>query len=222
MGLRALEETTMVVAIDGPAGVGKSSVAAWVSREYGFFNLNSGAFYRAMALKVLDEKIDPENHREVRALASTVTLDIADKRLRMNGQDVEDRLRNDDVDRASSIVSSIVEVRHLVNCQLRRVAGFFSLVAEGRDMGSVVFPDAELKIYLDAHPSVRALRRFNQGMSTMSLAELENAIRERDYRDRNKAEGSLMIADDAHLIDSSDLTLQEVYARVAKLIEACL
>jgi len=212
----------MVVAIDGPAGVGKSSVAAWIARQYGFFNLNSGAFYRAIALKVLDEKINPENQAGVMAIASTVTLDIVDKRLHMNNQDVEDRLRNDDVDRVSSIVSCIVEVRHLVNRQLRRIAASINIVAEGRDMTTIVFPDAEVKIYLDAHPSVRALRRFNQNMSTMSLDEIESAIRERDYRDRNKAEGSLMIADDAQLIDSSALTLDEVYEKVSKLIETYL
>lgn len=212
----------MVVAIDGPAGVGKSSVAAWVAREFGFFNLNSGAFYRAVALKVLDEKVNPENRNAVISVAREVVLDIIGGRLHMNGSDVESRLRTDEVDRASSVVSTIVEVRHLVNQHIRRVAGKVNIVAEGRDMTTVVFPDAEVKIYLDAHPSVRARRRFVQGTSAMSLAELEQTIMERDNRDRNKVEGSLKISDEAVVLDTSTLTLDKVCEKVSGLIKTYL
>jgi cytidylate kinase len=140
----------------------------------------------------------------------------------MNGADVESLLRTDDVDRASSVVSTIVEVRHLVNQQLRRVAGKVNIVAEGRDMTTVVFPDAEVKIYLDADPGVRARRRFVQGTSTMSLAELEQTIKERDHRDRNKVEGSLKISDEAVVLDTSTLTLDKVCEKVSGLIKTCL
>lgn len=212
----------MVVAIDGPAGVGKSSIAAHVARVFGFFNLNSGSFYRAMVVKVLDEGVDAEDEQAVIEAAYRAELDIIDGRLYLDGSDVEGRLRTDMVDRWSSIISTIVPVRHIVNEHLRRIAGTINLVAEGRDMTTVVFPDAEVKIYLDADPSVRAERRFEQGTSTLSLKELEASIRERDERDSNKKEGSLTVAKDALVLDTSILTLNEVYEKVTGLIKTYL
>jgi cytidylate kinase len=212
----------MVVAIDGPAGVGKSTVAAWVSETFGFFNLNSGSFYRAMVVKVLDLGIDPADRKSVVPAAEKAELDITGGRLTLDGVDVESRLRTDEVDRWSSIISTIVPVRHIVNRHLRRIAGTMNLVAEGRDMTTVVFPDAEVKIYLEADPAVRARRRFSQGTSTQNLDELEQSIRERDLRDRNKEEGSLLIAEDAVVLDTSALTLAQVYEKVARLITTYL
>ena len=212
----------MVVAIDGPAGVGKSSLAERVAREFGFFNLNSGSFYRAMVLKVLDDGVDAEDERAVIDAAGRARLDIVGGRLHLDGRDVENRLRTDQVDRWSSIISTIVPVRHIVNENLRRIAGEMNLVAEGRDMTTVVFPDAEVKIYLEADPSVRARRRFDQGTSDQSLAEIEASIRERDDRDSRKKEGSLAIAEDAEVLDTSALTLDEVYEKVSGLIKTYL
>ena len=212
----------MVVAIDGPAGVGKSSLADRVAEGFGFFNLNSGAFYRAMVLKVLDEGVDAEDRDAVIAAAGTADLDIVDGRLHLDGKDVEGRLRTDMVDRWSSIISTIVPVRRIVNRHLRRIAEGMDLVAEGRDMTTIVFPDAEVKVFLDADPSVRARRRFDQGTSDQSLEELEASIRERDERDRNKDEGSLTVADGAVVLDTSSLTLNEVYERVSGLIKTHL
>lgn len=212
----------MVVAIDGPAGVGKSTIADWVSDTYGFFNLNSGSFYRAMVVNVLDRKVDISNQAAIIAAAESAELDIVEGRLFLDGEFVEDRLRTDQVDKLSSIISTIVPVRHIVNRHLRRIAGTINLVAEGRDMTTVVFPDAEVKIYLEADPAVRAKRRFDQGTSTQSLAELESSITERDERDRNKKEGSLIIADDAVVLDTSTLTLDQVYEKVARLIKTYL
>ena len=212
----------MVVAIDGPAGVGKSSIASRVSREFNFFNLNSGAFYRSIAVKVLEDKVDVHQEDAVVSAASRAVLDIVNGRLHLDGADVEGRLRNDMVDRLSSVISSIVPVRHIVNGHIRRIAGSIDIVAEGRDMTTVVFPDAEVKIYLDADPAVRARRRYAQGTSDQSLAEIEASIRERDERDRNKEEGSLTVAVDAVKLDTSALTLEEVYERVSGLIKTCL
>ncbi len=212
----------MVVAIDGPAGVGKSSVAQWVSESFGFFNLNSGSFYRAAAVKVLDSGVDTLNEKAVVDAVKTAAFDIVEKRLFLDGADVEARLRTPEVDKASSVFSSIVDVRHIINGHLRRIASAINLVAEGRDMTTVVFPNAEVKIYLDASVSVRAMRRFNQGSSTQSLKEIELSIGERDHRDRNKKEGSLLIADDAVVLDTSTLTLAEVYEKVTGLIKAYL
>ena len=212
----------MVVAIDGPAGVGKSSLAGMVSREFGFFNLNSGSFYRAMVLKVLKDGVNPEQQDAVITAAKNADLDLVDGRLHLDGTDVEDHLRTDSVDRWSSIISTIVPVRHIVNEHLRRIAGTISLVAEGRDMTTVVFPDAEVKIYLDADPAVRAKRRFDQGTSGLSLEEIEASIRERDDRDANKKEGSLLVAEDAVVLNTSALTLNEVYEKVSGLIRTYL
>ena len=215
----------MVVAIDGPAGVGKSSLAEKISKGFGFFNLNSGSFYRAAAVKVLDSNIDYDNEnneKELIKLISKADLNIVDKHLYLDGADVENRLRTPEVDRASSVISSIVEVRHIINDKLRRIGENISLVAEGRDMTTVVFPKAEVKIYLDAGVSVRAKRRFNQESGKQTLEEIEKSIIERDNRDRNKKEGSLKIADDAVVLDSSTLTLTEVYDKVSGLIKAYL
>jgi len=212
----------MVVAIDGPAGVGKSSIAQWISEHFGFFNLNSGAFYRAAAVKVLDAGINLEDESAVIAEVKRAEFDIIGTKLHLDGVDIESLLRTPRVDSASSIVSSIVEVRHVINNHLRRISGTIDLVAEGRDMTTVVFPDAELKIYLDASVSVRAERRFQQGSSSLSLAEIKKSIEERDHRDRNKKEGSLLIADDAVVLDTSILTLAEVYETVSGLIKAYL
>jgi len=212
----------MVVAIDGPAGVGKSSIAQWVSDRFGFFNLNSGSFYRAAAVKVLDAGIDLEDEDAVVVEVKRAEFDIIGEKLHLDGSDIESQLRTPRVDSASSIVSTIVEVRHIINNHLRRISGTIDLVAEGRDMTTVVFPDAELKIYLDASVSVRAERRFRQGSSSLSLEEIRKLIEERDHRDRNKKEGSLFIADDAVVLDTSILTLAEVYETVSGLIKAYL
>jgi cytidylate kinase len=212
----------MVVAIDGPAGVGKSTLAQWVSEKYGLLNLNSGSFYRAMVVKVLDDGVDANDPEAVASAAKDAEIELIDGRIHLNGMDIENRLRTDHVDQWSSIISTIVPVRHVVNGHLRRVAGTTDLVAEGRDMTTVVFPDAEVKIFLDADPAVRAKRRLDQGTSDMTLEELVNSIRERDRRDRNKSFGALRVAEDAVVVDTSALTLEEVYDKVSGLIETYL
>ncbi len=208
----------MVVAIDGPAGVGKSSLARRIAEEFHFFNLNSGSFYRAMVLKVLNEGINPEDEEQVIQAAARARLEIRNSRLFLDGHNVESRLRTAMVDRWSSILSTIVPLRHIVNDNLRRIAGTMDLVAEGRDMTTVVFPHAEVKIYLTASPEVRARRRFEQGTSGKNLEEILQSIRERDERDRNKKEGSLRVAEDASVIDTSALTLEQVCDKVNTLI----
>ena len=204
----------MIVAIDGPAGVGKSTVAQSVADRFGFFNLNSGNFYRAVALKALDRGIAPESEKELSALAASLDLDIIGGRLHLDGTDVEDELHTDRVDRVVSPVSACVPVRHIVNDHIRRITAGMNVVAEGRDMTSVVFPHGEVKFFLDASPLARAQRRFRQGVSELSLEEIRRNIEERDRKDRNKKEGSLKITEDAEYLDTSDLTLDQVCERV--------
>lgn len=208
----------MVIAIDGPAGVGKSSLAQRIAAEHGFFYLNSGAFYRAIALCITESGLENSSEEQWIVVAQNAELDIVEGNLHLNGKNVENLIRNDKIDHWSSKVSTVVAIRHAVNRHLRRIAASLNLVAEGRDMTTVVFPEAELKIYLDASPQVRARRRYNQGSSGMSLEDIEQSIRSRDERDRNKKEGSLKIAKDSLVLDSSVLTLDEVYERVRKFI----
>ena len=209
----------MIVAIDGPAGVGKSSIASAIADSLEYFNLNSGNFYRAVALYLIRKDEGFEDEERVVALAKALKLTIKNGHLHLNGEDVEDLLHSDAVDAIVAQVSAIVPVRHFVNEQLRSVSESLDLVAEGRDMTTVVFPHAEVKVFLDASPEVRAKRRFDQGVSTLSYEEILEGIRKRDIIDRNKKEGSLIISDDALYIDTSALTLEQVCEKVTGKIK---
>ncbi|MDC7239194.1 MAG: (d)CMP kinase [Spirochaetales bacterium] len=209
----------MIVAIDGPAGVGKSSIASTIARKLGYFNLNSGNFYRAVALKLIRDGMGFEDEESVVVMARKLHLTITKGRLNMDGEDVEDLLHSDAVDAIVAQVSAIVPVRHFVNEQLREVSESLDLVAEGRDMTTVVFPHAQVKVFLDASPEVRAKRRFDQGVSTLPYEEILEGIRKRDVIDRNKKEGSLIISEDALYIDTSTLTLEEVCEKVTGKIK---
>ena len=200
----------MVVAIDGPAGCGKSTIAKIIADKLNITFLNSGSFYRGITLSLLRSGIDLENHQEIIVHAQKLAIDYVNSRLVINGEDVEDFLHTDEVDAHTAQVSSIIPLRHIVNEKIRRITKSLSIVCEGRDMTTVVFPDAEHKFYLDASIDVQALRRFNQGVSNLSLEEIKEGIRKRDEIDKAKAEGALKIASDATYIDTSDLTIEQV------------
>ncbi len=200
----------MVVAIDGPAGCGKSTVAKIIADRLNITFLNSGSFYRGITLSLLRSGISIENQQEVIGLAQSLDIDYVNSRLVINGEDVEDLLHTDEVDAHTAHVSSIIPLRHIVNEKIRHITRSLSIVCEGRDMTTVVFPDAEHKFYLDASIEVQALRRFNQGVSNLSLEEIKETIRQRDEIDKAKAEGALKIAADATYIDTSDLTIEQV------------
>ena len=200
----------MVVAIDGPAGCGKSTVAKIIADRLNITFLNSGSFYRGITLSLLRSGQDISDHEAVVQLARSLDIDYVDSRLVINGKDVEDQLHTDQVDAHTAQVSSIIPLRHIVNEKIRRITESLSIVCEGRDMTTVVFPDAEYKFYLDASIDVQALRRFNQGVSKLSLEEIKETIRQRDEIDKAKAEGALKISPDATYIDTSDLTIEQV------------
>ena len=215
----------MVIAIDGPAGSGKSTIAKLLAQRLkgregqGFTYINSGNLYRAITLGCLRAGIDPQDGEKVLAFAQNAQIGYHNDRVILNGEDVTDGLHTDEIDRWSSPLSANVPVRHLVNGLIRRIARDVNAVVEGRDMTTVVFPHAERRFYLDASAQARARRRFDQGVSKLSLEEIQAAIEQRDEIDRHKAEGSLVIAPDVVYIDTSGLTINQVYDILVGKIE---
>lgn len=213
-----------VVAIDGPAGAGKSTVAAYLAQRFGFLNLETGAMYRALALKAMLQHIGFEGGDDMLRLVTATRIVLepsaGGNRVLLDGSDVTARLREPEITAAASLVSVHPGVRRWMVEQQRAMGEQGGVVMEGRDIGTVVFPDAEVKIFLDASPDVRGGRRFEQ--AAPSPGETRGAIvrelRERDERDRNRAESPLRAAPDAVLVDSTHLSLNEVLARAERLV----
>lgn len=204
----------MIVAIDGPAGTGKSVLARMISENLGFYLLNTGLFYRALTYRILQLcPQDPLSYDKICKVAEESDYIEQEGKFLVNKEDVCPYLRTSEVDKYVSQISAIPAVRGILNKKMRAIK-VDNLVCEGRDTTTVVFPEADLKIYLDASIHVRALRRFNEKCSNLSLEEIEQNIAERDQRDKEKPVGSLRMAKGAVYIDSSDLTLKDVYERV--------
>ncbi len=209
----------MIIAIDGPAGTGKSTIASILAKKLNITFLNSGGFYRTLAYAILQNKIDYKDEKKTLDFCKNQKIEYTkDGKFILNGKDVTSYLHDDEVSKNVSQVSAIVEIRHLVNDLMREITKSLSIVCEGRDMTTVVFPNAEYKIYLDASSEVRAKRRFMQGVSNLSFEEIKAAIEKRDEMDKNKKEGSLKIAPDAKYIDTSNLTIDEVCAIILQQI----
>ncbi|MGA7969371.1 MAG: (d)CMP kinase [Terriglobales bacterium] len=220
----------LIIAIDGPAGAGKSTVAARVARKLGYFNLESGAMYRALALKAIEGDASFEDEPALVKMArdSHITLEptLTGNRVLLDGRDVSARIRERDVTEAASKVSVHPLVRQWMVARQREMGAGGGVVMEGRDIGTKVFPEADLKIFLDADPVVREQRRLDQlrnfdqrrvpGASAESMAA---DLRERDRRDRTRAASPLVAAEDAVVIDSTHLSEDEVVERIEKLAE---
>lgn len=204
----------MIIAIDGPAGSGKSTIARMIAEALNFAYVNSGSIYRAMTLRLLECSGDPSDTETVLGCARAASIEYRGPRLFLDGRDVSDELRSARVDALVAQVSAIPALREIVNALVRNIAENTDAVVEGRDMTTVVFPEAEAKFYLDASPHSRALRRYQQGLSRASLEDITRNIEMRDAIDRSKSVGSLKIASDAFYLDSSGLTIQEVYDKV--------
>ena len=204
----------MIVAIDGPAGSGKSTIARKVAESLGFVYVNSGNIYRALTLGALNHGIGLEARGELLDYARGAAIEYRGKRLFLEGRDVEDELHSARVDALVAQLSAIAEIRDVVNAHVRRIAGSTDAVVEGRDMTTVVFPDADYKFDLDASAEARAKRRFDQGCSGETLEGIRRNIEMRDTIDRQKSVGALKIAPDAYYLNSSDLTIDEVYEKV--------
>lgn len=218
----------LVIAIDGPAGAGKSTLAARIARKHGYLNIETGAMYRALALKAIRNDISFEDETALLDLATSSRIELQPQidgnRVLLDGENISARIREQDVTDAASKVSVHPKVRAWMVDRQREMGAQGGVVMEGRDIGTQVFPDAEVKIFLDASPEVRGSRRFQQNQSgAPGKAPLEAAIveemKERDRRDRSRATSPLKPADDAVVIDSTNLTLDQVIARVEQIIE---
>ncbi len=200
----------MIIAMDGPAGTGKSTIASIIAKKLHITYLNSGSFYRALTMALNGTALDLSDTQKVVEFCKQQKLEYKNSRLVLNGTDVEDHLHDDEISSRVAQVSSIVEIRHLVNDRMQEITKSLDIICEGRDMTTVVFPNAEYKFYLDASIDVQAQRRFDQGVSNMTLEEVKAAIIKRDEIDKNKAEGALRRAPDAFYIDTSTLTIEQV------------
>ncbi len=214
-----------VIAIDGPAGAGKSTMAAHLARRFGFLNLETGAMYRALALKAIEHDVGFEDEAALLRLAAKTRIalqpQVEGNVVVLDGVDVSRRVREGDVTSAASQVSVHPQLRVWMVEQQRLLGATGGVVMEGRDIGTVVFPDAEVKIFLDAAPEVRGSRRYKQG-GPVQAAVTEQAmiaeLKERDARDRSRAESPLRAAEDAVVLDSTGMTLEEVLAAAEAVV----
>jgi len=201
----------MIVAMDGPAGTGKSTIARMVAEKNGFLYINSGNLYRAITYGALRSGIALDEPAAVTAFAQGIQLRYDLCSLTLNGEPVEGFLRSATVDAVVAQVSAIVPVRHIVNRIIRELGSGIDAVVEGRDICTVVFPDAEVQFYIDASVEARARRRFQQNTDGLSIEQIRQNIEMRDGIDRNKAEGSLKRSPKAFYLDTSYLTIGQVY-----------
>lgn len=205
----------MVIAIDGPAGAGKSTVARGLAAELGFTYLDSGAMYRCVALTCLEWGADPTASGEATSTAESIEIAFEDGEVLIDGVPVSEEIRTPEVTEAASQVSVHPGVRTAMVAEQQRLIASGPYVTEGRDIGTVVAPDAPLKIFLTASPEARAERRATENGA--DVTEILAAQEERDRRDREREHGALYAADDAITIDSTDLTSDQVIAEIAAL-----
>ena len=223
-------QRNFVVAIDGPAGAGKSTLARHLARHYGLLNLETGAMYRAFALKALRLEVPLDNPGALERLAAETDIQLesgeTENRVLLDGEDVTGQIRNQTVTDAASRVSIHPAVRASMVRRQQHMAEKGGVVMEGRDIGTVVFPDAEVKIFLDAAPEVRGMRRYDQigqqGKPSAPPEEVIRDLRSRDERDRNRSDSPLRPAPDAFLLDSTNLTLEEALKAAENAVDSWL
>ncbi len=227
--LRSVEPARkMIVAIDGPAGAGKSTIARHLARHFGLLNLETGAMYRAFALKALRAALPLEEIKGLEELAAETTIRLEpgeeENRVLLDDEDVTGLIRNQMVTDAASRVSIFPAIRAWMVRLQQQMAADGGVVMEGRDIGTIVFPHAEVKIFLDAAPEVRGQRRFDQ-LGPKPAVQPEEVIRDlraRDERDRNRADSPLKAAPDAVLLDSTNMTLDEAVQAAEDIVAAKL
>jgi CMP/dCMP kinase len=213
----------LIIAVDGPAGAGKSTIASRLARKLGYVNLESGAMYRALALKAIEKDISLDDEPALVQLAENLRIKleptVGGNRTLLDGQDVSPRIRERDVTEAASRVSVHPKVREWMVAHQRAMGGGGGVVMEGRDIGTKVFPDADLKIFLDADPVVREQRRMQQQRIRGEVAaNVAAELRERDHRDRTRSVSPLVPAQDAIVIDSSAMSEDQVLEKIEAIV----
>jgi cytidylate kinase len=215
----------LVIAIDGPAGSGKSTIAARLARKLGYINLESGAMYRALAFKAMEQQVSLDDGEALRHLAeqSVIQLEPSEdgNRVLLDGRDVSRRIREPDVTAAASRVSAHPQVRRVMVARQRELGANGGVVMEGRDIGTAVFPNAEVKIFLDAEQTVRAERRFlqNGSQSPEEAKRVQAEIAARDERDRTRVASPLVPAADAVHVDTTHKSIDEVVEEVERIVK---
>ncbi len=212
------------IAIDGPAGAGKSTIAKKVAKTKGFIYVDTGAMYRAMAYYLLSEKVNPENAKEIeeKCQGADITIQYVDGEqvVLLNGENVNGVLRTEEVGNMASTTSKNPKVRERLTQLQKELAAKNDVVMDGRDIGTCVLPNADVKIYLTASPAVRAKRRFDELTAkgeSCDIKKIEEDIVKRDQQDMSREIAPLKQAEDAHLVDSSYMTIEEVVQKILSL-----
>ena len=211
-----------VVAIDGPAGSGKGTVAKILANECNLTYIDTGAMYRAIAYSTLQKNIDINDEDKIVELAKSSKIDFIDGKTYLNGNDISKEIRTMEVTKIVSPISSIVKLREILVDMQREMAGNSDVIMEGRDITTVVFPNATYKFYLDASLDERASRRYKENIEKgmdVTLEEIKENISKRDYNDMHKEVGSLTRTEDSIYIDSTNLTIEEVVEKIKNVIE---
>ncbi len=216
----------MIVGIDGPAGSGKGTVTKKIANKLGLINIDTGSTYRCVALEVLNKNISLENEEEIIKIAREIKIDIENSpegdKVYLNGKDVTLEIRSKEVTKAVSPISSIKEVRYIMVDLQRKLAEGKNVIMEGRDICTYVFPNADVKIYLDASIEERAKRRYKENQEKkidMTYEEVYESIRKRDENDKAKEIGALKLAKDSIIVDTTSLSIDEVVEKIINIIK---
>lgn len=220
---------SFIVAIDGPAGTGKGTMATILSKKYNLVNIDTGATYRCVTLAMLNKNVSLDDEEGIADILKNIEIELLNEngkqKVLLNGEDVTEKIRSKEVSAKVSPVSSIKQVRLAMGGLQRKMAQGKDVIMEGRDIGTVIFPNADVKIYLDANVEVRAKRRLKQNEEKgikMSYEEVLENIKKRDKNDMEKEMGALKVADDAVVIDGSDMSIKEEARTISKVIDAKL
>jgi cytidylate kinase len=214
----------LIIAIDGPSGAGKGTVARALAARLSYRHVDTGAMYRAVAWRARERGVDLHDEAAVAALAEASRFDLGDGRVQIDNQDVSRAIRTPEIDAAATIVARHPAVRRLLVARQQAMGAGGGVVMEGRDIGTVVFPDADVKVFLDASPAERARRRANdpahRASSGAALVDVATALAERDRSDSTRTTSPLMMAEDAVLVETTGLTIDEVVDRVMTVVDA--